>query len=450
MPKVPVNGDGTGALQRTPAPNPDLLRKDPMAEMFGPGSGVKLYGEQEDEVPDEVRAVIESYGLDKKQFQCTLKEIPKGSSMSDSGSSTTTTVHLRGFSRGIPSPDYIAREYGPGDYMLCFTWQTKDDDGVRRMKREEVPITISEKVMNEYKKQRLSSKIKEASEIGTQVREALVEKSIEGELIHALTGRDVSQNVPDPKTSAKKYIEETIETAKMIGLSPYAQQAPARSIEWDKIIPAAATVITAFLSMQQQAEQRRSDEFNKMLMLMMGNSQTANNQLLEVMKVQSGTGSGNMAIREFKDMVLGALDIKDALSGNNRETLGDKIFRLVESVAPSILAIAATTAQNANAVRNNPAVQMAKGYIETNPDFKALKNDPVEMKKVIDNMDRTYGWVQVDHILNTMGWPRPADCPRLDELKDPAPDDNSRDVLQNVSTQNVSSSDDNPETIAEG
>jgi len=418
MPKVPLTG-----TPGEPQSNPDLLRKDPMAEMFGPGSGVKMYGDQEDEIPDEVRAVIESHGLDKKSFQCTLKEIPKGSGLGEGLANATTSVHLRGFSRGIPSPDYIAREYGPGDYVLCFTWQVKEDDGVRRMKREEVPITISEKVMNEYKKQRLSTKIKEASEIGTQVREALVEKSIEGELIHALTGKGKNHD-DDPKATAKRYIEETIETAKLIGLSPYASQPqpPARSIEWDKIIPAAATVITAFLSMQQQAEQRRSDEFNKMLMLMMGNSQTANNQLLEVMKVQSGAGSGNMAIKEFKDMVLGALDIKDALSGNNKETLGDKIFRLVESVAPSILSIAATTAQSAQTAKNNPTVQMAKGYIETNPDFQALKHDPAEMKKVIDNMDRTYGWVQVDHILNTMGWPRPADCPRMDEYKEPALD----------------------------
>ncbi|CAK0779575.1 hypothetical protein CCP2SC5_920006 [Azospirillaceae bacterium] len=218
-----------------------------MAEMFGPGSGVKMYGEQEDEVPDEVRAVIETHGLDKKQFQCTLKEIPKGSTLGDAGSCSTTTVHLRGFSRGIPSPDYIAKEYGPGDYLLCFTWQVKDDDGVRRMKREEVPLSISEKVMNTYKRERLTAKIRDASEIGSQVRDALVEKTIEGDIIHALAGKN-KNNDDDPKTTAKKYIEETIETAKMIGLSPYAQQpqVPARQIEWDKIIPAAAAVVTAF------------------------------------------------------------------------------------------------------------------------------------------------------------------------------------------------------------
>jgi len=417
MPKQPVNGDMPPRL-----PNPDLLKKDPMAEMFGPGSGIKLYGNtEEDDIPDEVRAVLDAHGLGKKPFQCMLKEIPKGSDMGEGSSSGTTSVFVRGFTRGVPSPDFIAKEYGPGDYLLCFTWQNKEEDGSRHTKREEVPISISDKVMGEFKRNRLNNKIKDASEIGSQVRDALVEKSIEGEMLKALTGKDRQEPVDQAK-AAKTYINEVIETAKMVGLTPYAAQPPAKGIEWDKVLPAVMTGITAFLTMQQNAEQSRRDEFNKMLMLLMSSSQNANNQLLEVMKVQSGAGSGNMAIKEFKDMIFGALDIKEALSGNGKETLGDKIFRLVESVAPSILTIAATTAQSAQAAQNNPAVKMAKGYIETNPDFQALKTNPGEMKKVIDSMDRTYGWVQVDHILNTMGWPRPADCPRLDELKDAAPD----------------------------
>ena len=214
MPKVPLDGqlpsESRGSTSLTNhAPNPDLLRKDPMAEMFGPGSGVKLYGEQDDEIPEEIRAVIESHGLDKKSFQCMLKEIPKGSALGDGGSNASTTAYLRGFTRGIPSPDYIAKEYGPGDYLLCFSWQVKDDDGVRRMKREEVPITISEKVMGEYKRQRLNAKIKDASEIGTQMRDALVEKSLEGEMIQALTGKN-GRDV-DPKKWKPEIDQENLD-----------------------------------------------------------------------------------------------------------------------------------------------------------------------------------------------------------------------------------------------
>jgi len=428
MPKVPLDESMRVPRPQLP-PNPELLRKDPMAEMFGPGSGVKVFGNPEDDIPDEIRCLLESNGLGKKTFQCMLKEIPAGTSVGERGT-TVNTVYIKGFTRGIPSPDYIAKTYGPGDYLLCFTWSNTEDDGSHKNRHEELPISISEKVLGDFKRQRLNDKIKDASEIGSKVRDALVEKSLEGEMLKALTGKNTPEAV-DQATAAKSYIQETIETAKMIGLSPYAAQPPARTFEWDKLLPAVITGITAFMQIQQNADQRRSEEFNKMLMLLMSSSQNSNNQLLEVMKVQSGAGSGNMAIREFKDMVLGALDIKDALSGNSKESLGDKIFRLVESVAPSILSIAATTAQSAQAAAANPMVQMAKGYIEKNPDFQALKKDPVEQKKTIDQMDRVYGWVQTDHILNTMGWQRPENCPRVAEYKDPAPDD--ADVSEGIS-----------------
>jgi len=394
-------------------PDPELMKKDPMAELFGPGSGVKLFGETDDDIPEEVRALLDEHGLGKKSFQCILKEIPAGSSMENASSSTNTTF-IRGFTRGIPSADYIAKTYGPGNYLLCFTWQTRDPDGSRHNNRQEVPVIISEKVLGEYKRQRLSEKIKDASEIGSQVRDALVEKSIEGSMIKALTGSGDENK--DPRISAKEYISEIVETSRMLGLSPLsAAQVPAKAIEWEKIIPAAAGILTAFMSMQQQNEQRRSDEFNKMLMLMMSTSQSANNQMLEIVKAQSGAGSGNLAIKEFKDMIFGALDIKQALSGNEKESLGDKIFKLIESVAPSILSIAATTAQ-AREAASNP---MVKSYIDKNPDFQALRRDPVEMAKVVGKLDQFYGQKQTDLILQVAGWGRPIECPHDPDLMEP-------------------------------
>jgi hypothetical protein len=415
MPKVPLESLTPETGQ---GPNPALLKKDPMAELFGPGSGVKLYGDPEDDIPDEVRAVLDEHGLSKKSFQCMLKEIPQGSSLGDGAgtSSSANTKYIRGFTRGIPSPDYIAKEYGPGDYILTFTWQIPGDDGRRQNMHQDVPVTISEKAMGDFKRQRLASKIKDASEIGSQVRDALVEKSIEGSMIQALTGKEGSDK--DPKTTAKEYIAETIENARMLGLSPLSAQVPqSKPIEWDKLIPAAATIVTAFLSMQQQQEQRRSDEFNKMLMLMMSNSQNANNQLLEVFKAQSGAGSGNAAFKETRDMIFNMLEVKDALNGKQQETLGDKIFRLVESVAPSIMQIAATTA--VNQAGKNPAVKAAQGYIAANPDFQALKSNPLEMKKFVDRWDQHYGQKQTDFILQVAGWPRPAECPYDPALAEP-------------------------------
>jgi len=417
MTRVPL--DEGMSPQQSEAPNPELLRKDPMAELFGPGSGVKLYGNPEDEIPDEIRALLDANGLGGKAFSCMLKEIPSNAGV-DGESSNVSSVFVKGFTRGIPSPDYIAREYGPGNYLLQFSWQIKEGDGTRRMQREEVPLVISEKVLGEFKNQRIKNKIRDAMKHGEEVREALVEKSIEGELIGALTGRKNGGDDAKPADVAKAYLAEALETAKLLGLTPANNMPAPRPFEWDKILPAVMTGLTAFLTLNQQAEAARREESYRMLMLLMSSSQNSNNQLLEMMKSQSGQGSGNMAIREFKDMILGALDIKEVLSGNSKESLGDKIFRLIESVAPSIMSIAAVSAQQA---AKNPMVQMAKGYVESNPDFQALKRDPAEEKKVIDSMDQTYGWRQTDHILQTMGWERPATCPRLPDQKEPPQED---------------------------
>lgn len=406
MPKVSVSDSAL-------PPNPDLLKKDPMAEMFGPGSGVKIIGEQDDEIPVEVRAILDEYGLSKKSFQCILKEVPEGSNLSES-SASQNSAYVKGWTRSIPSIEFIAKTYGPGSYVLSFTWRSRDidTDMASKSMHQDVPIEISQKFADEYKKHRLNTKIREASEVGTTVRDTLIEKKVESQMLKALTGEDEEKRV-DPATAARDYIQQTIETAKMLGLSPVAaSNVPVKSFEWDKILPAVIGGVTAFMQMQQNAAQARSEEFNKMMMLLMSTSQNANNQLLEVMKTQAGVGSGNLAIKEFKDMVLGAIDVKEALNGTKSESLSDKIFRMVESVAPQILSIAASAAQ-AQVSAKNPVVKMTKEYVENNQDFQALKNNPVELRNFYAKMDTFLGWKQTDMLSGVLGWERPSECPRI-------------------------------------
>jgi hypothetical protein len=416
--KIPLR---TGDEENIRPPNPDILKRDPIAEMFGPGSGLKILGDPDDDIPDEVRGVIDEYGLSKKSFQCVLKEIPQGSTIGEnSSSSSLNSKYIKGWVRQIPSLEYIARTYGPGMYLLCFSWRAASEDGSRPSVagRQEVPVEISEKFADEYKKHRLSQKIQDADKLSTQVRDTLIEKNLESKMIQSLSGGGEQM---DAKQTAKAYIAETIENARMLGLSPMASQVPARTFEWDKLLPALLGGFTAFMQMQQEAARQRQEASDKMFMLMLSQNQSASQNLIEIMKTQSGVGSGNMAIKEFKDMVLGALDVKEALnSQNQKEGLADKIFRVVESVAPQILSIAATTAQ-ARANQNNPMVKLAKGYINNNPDFEALKHDPNELKVFIGKLDANFGWKSTDAILQVSGWERPDYCPRVPEQENPPP-----------------------------
>lgn len=395
-------------MQLPPKPNPELLKGDPMAELFGPGSTLKMIGnEAEDEIPEEIRGLIEENGLSKRDFTCILKEIPAGCT-TDNVDNTSASVYVRSWKRSIPSMEYIAREHGPGAYILVLSWQVYDHEaGSRRMRREVVPVMISEKCAGEHKKHLLDKKINDAAATGEKVRSVLIEKTIEGQLVDAITGKNNEQK---PQQTPKEYIAEIMDTVRMMGLPVGGAAVPVQRIEWDKILPAVVPLITGFLSMQQNAEQRRIEESNKMFMLLLSQNQNSSSQLMEMLKIQAMKPAGENPLKDMQAMIMNALDIKQLLNPP-QETLSDKIFRVVEGVVPQILTIAANASQNHQAPKG-PIVDMAKGYVQSDPDFNKLKSDPVEMIKFVSKLDDRIGWENADIILGVVGWERPVQCVR--------------------------------------
>jgi hypothetical protein len=391
-------------------PNPAVMKHDPMAEIFGPGSTCTMIGDPEDEMPDDIRAVIEENGLSKRDFACVLKELPAGST-TDAVDGSANSIYVKGWKRSIPSMEYIAREHGPGNYVLVLSWRYLDrDDNVHRTKRETVPIQISEKCASEYRKHQLDKKIKEASATGTKVREALVEKTIEGQLISAITDGNRDN---DKKQTPKEYLEELMSTVRTLGLPVGGFGTPTKGIDWEKILPAVLTGATALLGVLQQSSQRRADEQNKMFMMMLSQNQNASGQVIEMYKTLAMKPAMDNPLKELQQMVMSAMDIKE-LMNPPKETLSDKIFRVVEMVAPQILTIAANAAQT-HQPPTGPAVDIAKMYVGANPDFAKLKNDPVEMQKFVERLDDRIGWENADVVLGVVEWQRPPNC-----VRDPA------------------------------
>lgn len=395
---------------------PGAAPNDPMAELFGPGSNTRLIGNPEDQVPEQVRALFDQYGLGQKGFQCALKELPEGANIGDGvQTSAQNTRYIKGWSRAIPSFEYIKNNHGPGLYVLSFSWrQLKAEGDGTEAKYEEVVIEISPKAAEEHRKFILQNKIKNASEVSTQVRDELIEKKIEGQMVGALTGDDPNKAREDPTEAAKKYLTGLMDTAKALGL-PVGQQ---KTIEWDKLIAVAAPIVTALITANADASRRREEDFNKLLLMMMSQGQAANQSMLQMVTSMQGGGTGQHFIKEFTEMVKGAFDLKQMLNPPE-ETLGDKVFRVIEAVAPQVLTIAQTMAQRAPGAPLPPVAQMAAGYVNKDPDFQALKGNPAELKKTVDKMDDYFGWEQTDMIMNVMGFQRPAACPRDPARREP-------------------------------
>ncbi len=405
---------------QTVIPNPDILKRDPMAEIFGPGSTVKMVGDENDEMPDEIRGVIEENGLAKRDFMCTLKSIPAGS-LNDNVDASSSSVYVKAWKRSIPSLDFIAREYGPGQYILALSWRSVNrEEGVSKQHREIVPISISDKCAAEHKKYMLDKKIAEASDTGTKVRDAIVDKTIEGQLISALTGKQENEK----KQSPKEYLEELMGTVKMLGLpvGGFGAAPVTPKIEWEKLLPAVATIATSVIALVQSSSQRKSDEQNKLFMMMLAQNQSSSSQVIEMYKSMATKPPVDNPLKELQQMVMSAMDIKEMMNPA-KETLSDKVFKIVEMVAPQILSIAATAAQ-----RNQPPtglpVDMAKMYVKANPDFDKLKKDPAEMMKFVSRLDDHIGWENADMVLAVVEWERPATCTR-DPLKRYPPQQNT-------------------------
>jgi len=87
--------------------NPELLRKDPLAELLGPGSTARMLGDAEnDGIPDEIKDLLIEHGLSKKEFTCQLKEIPEGAEIPDYVTSKNSG-HLNTWTRTFPSTEWI-------------------------------------------------------------------------------------------------------------------------------------------------------------------------------------------------------------------------------------------------------------------------------------------------------------------------------------------------------
>jgi hypothetical protein len=274
------------------------------------------------------------------------------------------------------------------------------------MRREVVPIVISDKCAGDHKKHMLDKKINDAAATGEKVRGVLIEKTIEGQLVDAITGKSKEA---EKQQSPKEYIAEIMDTVRMMGL-PVGGATQAPRIEWDKILPAVVPLVTAFLQMNQAAEQRRVEESNKMFMLLLSQNQSSSSQLMEMLKIQAMKPTGENPLKEMQTLIMNALDIKQLLNPP-QETLADKIFRVVENVVPQILTIAANASQTHQQPKG-PMVDVAKMYVKSDPDFSKLKNDPAEMAKFVNKLDDRIGWENADIILKVVEWDRPPQCER--------------------------------------
>lgn len=358
------------------------------------------------DIPPEIQGVLEEHGLAKKAFRVMLKHLPEGGG--------NEGEYVTSWSRKVPSIDHIARNWGPGEYVLSFQWRAKDHDTDKyKNYSEKLVLTVSEKYREIFEDFQFQKKVQRTNQKRTLVQNERLKKELEDNLFP----QDASEEKP-LKQDIKAQISEISEMASLLGFRQLPSPVAPPALPWDKIIAIASTALPPLLMAWNQSRREATERSEKMLMLMMSMNQQSSTQLIDVLKTQNGPTSGGDMMKELFSTIMGAIDIKEALQGK-KESVADRIFGMIENVAPHVMQLAAMSQQQR---QESYQYKMAQTFMRNNPDFKEVEGNPQLLDDIVKRTDSLIGWKQTDLLLEAWGKPRPQSCPRLKEQELPPQD----------------------------
>lgn len=359
----------------------DPIINDPLREFNF--SNVDQHYANDEDMPDELQQLFNEFDLGKIKYRIQLKQFPDP----ELGKSE----YIKSFSNHVPTVDWVAMEYGPGKYLYNVIFRRKDPEtGMYKNRAREYEFTISNKFQTQYEEYQFQKRIKRMKDEKDMVRQVRHTSEIE----QAITGGGEKQQSP------KEYLMELTETATKLGLINNGNKAGGFNIQ--EILTAVAPFLPSLITAFTERARAQSDRFDKMLMLMIQQQNDSSNKLVELMKGLKGPTSGTDQMKEVRDMIFSAIDIKKSINGDT-ESIADRIFNLAQGVLPQILSIAQMSQQQR---AMSPQYMLAKSYMERNPDIQAMKENPAIREDVIARFDETFGPEQTNTILQVAGIPR--------------------------------------------
>jgi hypothetical protein len=384
-----------------------LIDSDPLRDMLG---GVRVDGiSMEDTVPEELQDFLQANDFSAKSFQSTLKRVDEGAS-----EDSTSASFIRSWYKAVPSLQYIAMNYGPGKYRLTIIWASYETDPETETKLKKnrshlIVFEIDQSCEADHIDFLREKKLKLAQKAQERLRTVKMDKQLGDSILGPDAPDAAAQQTP------KEYLQELVSTGKELGLIKegggggglMASLAPVLSL----LIPLA----TSLMEKGEQARVRAEMQHTSMMNMMLQMSDKSNNQLIELMRATQNTNTGAGTMKELTDMVLGAVDLKEAINGN-KESPFDKILGLVETVLPQLMTVAAMSKQ---AQALDPRAALARGFVASDPTFQKVLRDPAQTIEMVKRLDEHFGYEQADMILSVANVERPPECPRLPDQQLP-------------------------------
>lgn len=382
--------------------------------------------DSESDIPDEIKDIFEIHGLHKTKYNCVLKEKNYKAEGRAAGYSYITS-----WTNQVPSIRYIGLEYGPGEYRLLFLFLKSEGKGgkVNRY-NEQIDVCVSDKFQDAHEDYILQKRMKKIEERRRQMRNA----KIKNDMNDTLAGVSDTQHIDkDKRKDLKDYIGEMREVMEIMNIGN--SNVPARpNIDWQGLLSIVLPLVPQILSGLSEKQKLEQENWNRVMMLLLNQSNANSNNMIELMKVQKPETTGEDKMSKMADMLFQAIDIKKAIDGQE-ETTSDKIFKMIEGLSGVIIPMLMLPKQQRE---QNPAYSAAQAYVDKAPEFQELKENPEMLVDLVTKLDNTFGWEQTDMIIsNVGGYDRPTQCPRKKNKKYPAGDErNQAEETENVAGDN--------------
>lgn len=382
-PGTPVD---SGEAEKGVPPDPSQVFDDVFDNMLASEDG---------ETPPEIQEILDENGLSERSFRCMLKEL------GDEDTGRGTPAFIGSWGSKIPTYDWVGRIHGPGHYRYVFQWTGPDGTGRKRNQSKTVDFAISDKYQDEYELTLLKRMQRKASLKRNIIRSARFKSQLEDGILG-----DEGKTAPpvNPERDALEYIEKHMKINQMMGLGGAVKP----SFDFVGALTALVPLMPAlfgYLSSKAQSGGNSMSKLTELMMLMQQKQMDTTVSLMKSQQPQSGTDM----MKSVLEMIMGGIDIKSAL--NQKESVTDRIFDTVQGVLPMIMTMATMPRQQ---VMASPQGQMAKTFIDNNPDMQQMKEDPAIRNEAIHKFDRTIGWEQTDMLLAIATMERPDDCPRIE------------------------------------
>lgn len=391
-----------------------MMGRDPVQSLFGTSSPGFMHTPEDDidVIPDEVQTIIDQYEIDTKKtgFTCVLKRCHEGQHDSQG-------AYINSWRKTAPTLKDIALHYGPGRYIILLQWKQNEYDDekgrhVQRNKSETIPIIIDEAFRDMHEEYTLDMRVQLAERRRQKLNKAKMSAKIDSQL--SLFGEEKDER--GQPQNVKEYVRDLAEQASLLGF----QRGGGFSLE--KIAPLALPLLQYF-EKKSELERDRQDKFMLMMMQVMNQSQT---QMMELVKNQNGPTSGSEIMNEMSRMVMNSLDLKKSIEdANQKETVVDKVFNLIEGVAPVIVQLASMPKDKA---KTSPMYGIAQQAVNQSPEIQEVMGNPEHLKQLVNKLDPQLGTRQVDRLLELAGESRPADCMNNYTIHPEMPPDESEEA----------------------